>query len=93
MELYEDTFLSESRKSLCYKGLSGFYGFIRSYENRPLSNNTQLHDIILLYQTAQDRNNSIYSTTKPKIMQLLFKKLIMLDKIKMKNRKKLRKIV
>lgn len=40
MEVCEDTFLSESRKSLCHKGLSELYRFIRSYENRPLSNNT-----------------------------------------------------
>ncbi len=40
MELYEDTFSSESRKSLCHKALSGFYGFIRSYEKRSLRNDT-----------------------------------------------------
>ena len=40
MELYEDTFLSESRKSLWHKDLSGFYRFIRSYEKRSLSNDT-----------------------------------------------------
>ena len=40
MEICEDTFSSESRKSLCRKDLSGFYEFIRSYENRPLSNDT-----------------------------------------------------
>ncbi len=43
MELYEDTFLPESRKSLCRKDLSRFYEFIRSYENRPLSNDTDFH--------------------------------------------------
>ena len=43
MEIREDTFLPESRKSLCRKDLSGFYGFIRSYEIRSLSNDTEFH--------------------------------------------------
>ena len=45
VEIHEDTFLPESRKSLCRKDLSQVYGFIRSYEKRPLSNDTKFHNL------------------------------------------------
>ena len=94
MEICEDIFLSESRKPLCHKDLSGFYGFIRSYENRPLSNYSYFHFSVLLsklhYIITQP---DFFLNTKTKTFVMFLKKELYCRFFSVKLRIKVRKSV